>query len=352
MLTEKEIEQHKYREKYVNKYMKEVVAPLLPNTRPSSVSSFGNPDNLHYSATIGSQETNDRLFDSKYYFPGKTEFIHYTTVRNLENILNEKGIRMYDFNYLNDPQEFVYSAKQLNIPTQYARIDDLKENLFSLSMCLYDDETNKDEFDMWRFYGDAGKGVGIVLEFDDANRKNWLQYNLSKVYYAEDDLNDLFEFQKRHDKFHIENKFFVKDHYDLIYHLLGFHKIGIYKTENEVRLLRHFEKNSEWTDHETGYVRYAMNSRYQKSAYTLLELDCPERLERFETFKGTPNYEKAIKLFPVVKIKKVILGYEIDKNTGWDIYDNVSRIAKRNLGYVFPFEESYLRQHFSRDKKK
>lgn len=236
IITKKEKEQDEYRKNHVNLYIKEVINPLLPQARFSSALSIGSPEHVHFSAKIAIQNTNEVLKGSQYYLNSKTEFIHYTSFQNLLSILNDKSIRMFDFNYLNDPQEFIYGADRFKIPSIYNSRKDLKETLFSLSMCLYDEKVEKDSFDMWRLYGASGNGVGIVLDFDNSNREHWHKFYLSKIYYNDEDLQKLLDVQTRHVEFHKKYKFHVRDYHDILYPLLGFHKAGIYKAENEVRL--------------------------------------------------------------------------------------------------------------------
>lgn len=326
------IEKQKYRRRHSYLYVKEVIQPLLPHAVVTSMESSGSPNNWHKTATIGIENSNSSLYKSGYYYSGELEFIHYTSYQNLFNILNDKAIRMYDFNYLSDPQELIFSTKVINIPSTYPDKKDIKEKLFSLSMCEYNENTNPDSFDMWRLYGLTGRGIGIVLKFDDDNRKNWQNYYLSKIYYGDEFLEPLEELTIRHDAFHKEYDFEVKNSAKMLHHILGFHKHSIYRTENEVRLLKYIKNVDSWLYDNDPTIFICSNHKYQQSRYTHLELECPERNKRFDKeFEGDDETRKQeYNSFPKVRISKIILGFEFSKSNMWDITKTVNDVSEKN----------------------
>ena len=325
---------------FVEKYLQEVIKPFLPKAYVGKVYSFGPPKGLYKSAEIGIGYSSKSFIGSKYYYKGKNEFIHYTSFPNLINILNDKAIRMYDFNYLNDPKEFVFASQYLgDLQFNY---NDIKSQLFSLSMCEYDEVIKPDSFDMWRLYGQFGKGVGIVLEFEKQNRKHWFNSYLSKIFYGEKYLKSFEGLKQRHDDFHRNNDFSIRNFQEIFLQLHAFHKHSIYASENEVRLLKFIEKTPIYEDHNASDVFLCSNSRFELSYYTHLELDSPEWRKSFERFDDMELRDHAFRLYPTVKIKKVVLGYEFSRSSLYDIGEIVNKISIRNLGYNIPISISPL----------
>ena len=87
-----------------DKYIAEVIRPLLPNSRQSTFLSSGNDLRLELFAP---EIFNGSSFD--YPFEKDLELIHFTTISNLFNILMTKALWMKDLNSLNDKSEFIFA---------------------------------------------------------------------------------------------------------------------------------------------------------------------------------------------------------------------------------------------------
>jgi hypothetical protein len=338
-----------YRSQHIELYIKEVFSDLLPNARFAEASSFGPPKNIHKHTKLELGLSNRDLFKSQYYFNGEPKFIHYTNLQSLVSIINDKQIRLYDTSYLNDPQEFIFSANKLN----FRALGDTewrKHEVFNFSMCKYHENSSPDNFDLWRLYGLDGNGLGIVFRFENENRKDWFNYSLSKVYYGEDSkeylrLKDL---KKRDDDFHQKYDFQVSNTPEIIVKLLGFHKNSIWKNENEVRF-SHYTKMDRYSDeHKNVTVFKTINKQYQKSYYHVVDLFTEKwKKELLEGFKNDKRLQKKwYNIHPRIFIDKVIIGYKYSDSQFVDIAIEIDKISRDRLGYGFPIERSSLSKYF------
>lgn len=344
--TEQKEEFHKQRNELVEKYLNEVLRPILPNAKISSIFSMGAEGKPFGGATIEISPSNKSLLKSKYYYSKQLKFIHYTSLRNVLSILREKGIRMYDLSSMSDPLELSYSIKNL-FPEKFDRqINDWKQTVFCLSMCDFRREEEKKNFDTWRIYGGNGNGVGLVLSFPKFSQKDWLNCYLSKIYYKESDLEDIKTFYNRHNEFIEKNGFRIREPIkNLILNISCFHKVGIYKNENEVRFLKVVDKKS-YEDHESKEVETDVVNNKQVY-FTRLSLDRRELENRLNELQYESDDKKRIrKYFPNVKIEQIILGYNYERKDLLDIEKVINQLSQINLGYKIDVKISKLKDYF------
>ena len=319
----------KHIESHVDLYLKEVVQPSFPFIPTFSGVSWNSG---HIGAVVDIPKYNSHFKGTDYYYTDSNRFIHYTRIRNLINILNDGFIRAYDLNFAEDPQELLYAGKELLGNYSIEELKKLRSLTFALSMCIYDEEKNLDEFDLWRLYGERGLGVGIIFNFKgDSDR--WDDEFISRVYYGEEQKIEIFKkFLKNHNEFHKKYKFEVLDRSFgqpgkiplWIAIFLGFHKSGLYKLENEVRLLS-YNDNRQFSDDSLGF---SMNIKHEKCLYKKIPILTKDNL--FAAAKKNqiklPDYKKdfnknsdsglidEITLFtPMIEIEKIILGYRYDE---------------------------------------
>ncbi|PCJ81837.1 MAG: hypothetical protein COA57_13800 [Flavobacteriales bacterium] len=345
---QQETEFHQQRNEHVDRYLKKVLKPFLPNAKISSVYSMGAVGRPFGGATIQISPSNKSLLGSKYYYNKQLKFIHYTSLRNALNILREKAIRLYDLNSMNDPLELSHSIKSLLPEKSDHLIDDWKQTVFCLSMCDFRREEEKKNFDNWRIFGDNGKGIGMVLSFPKYSQKNWLNRYLSHVYYKDIDLKEIKKFFKRHNDFIEKNGFNIRDPIkNLILHISCFHKVGIYENENEVRYLYIIDKKS-YQDHDSKEVETDIVNNKQVY-YTRLPLDRRELESRLKNLEfKTEEKQRIRRLFPEVKVEQIILGYDYQKSDVWDIKRVVNQLSQSNLGYQVDVKISELKEYFKK----
>lgn len=125
-------------------------------------------------------------------YSGNNKFLHYTSLQSLIAILKTRRIRLYDFNNFNDPTEFIYANKYFKKFDEPESLREYKRQLFGLSLCEFDDETVKNNINLWRLYADNGKGACITFEIDPSNIENLHDFSFS----IEKEIR-LFHFSKR-----------------------------------------------------------------------------------------------------------------------------------------------------------
>jgi hypothetical protein len=219
-------------------YIRDVLSPLLPNARFSHQSDDGS---VHL-------RSNKDLDGSIYEMKNLQEqrFVHFTSLGNLFEILNSETIRLYNFASLDDPKEYIYAwekEKQLKDNNQIGKDND-QHFSFILSMCQITDNNDEDYFNMWRLYGDNGKGVGIVFKFEN-DPSIWNNYLLSNVLYGDEKKGEIDNLIQRHIDYKGEKTSNIRN--GILNYIGPFHKQKCYSSEKEVRLLipaRAMEENA------------------------------------------------------------------------------------------------------------
>jgi hypothetical protein len=201
-------EKGEYARKTVDLYFKEIIHPYLPNCNYENFTdNLGNGLHLGVGALVRLRPFNRQLSNSSYYYDQKLNFIHYTSLKNCINILREKSLRMYSLNGMDDSFELKYASKAIFKGLTVEQIQNWKNNVFSLSMCELDIETQSGSLDQWRRYGDDGYGIGVVLSVENENQQTWYHRYLSKIHYdsilIENIVNKHTEFLKKQKIFHI-----------------------------------------------------------------------------------------------------------------------------------------------------
>lgn len=364
----------------VSAYFNNVIRPFFPNCRAKHITDeYIDGVHLGYGAVITLDPINNQLFESDYYYDKNLEFIHYTTFNNCLNIIREKSLRMYNLNSMDDSFELKYASKDIFKGLNDEQIYNWKSNIYTFSMCEMNVENNKQSLDLWRRYGDDGKGVGVVIEVDKENQKTWYNRYLSRIQYGS---NLIEQIAKRHVDFLKEQEIFhiLGDYQELLLNLCCFHKPPIYETEKEIRYfeydrcfacgeddlkLQHLltgnefplifverDKNA-WEKHKklkspvintTTEVDISKNMkpvRFKRIA--LSELFQNEIVDKIECPYVVKNREL---FFPKFKIKKVILGYRYDNTDLENIKLVLSELALKNLGYEIELEITTLKEYF------
>jgi hypothetical protein len=335
MISQSDLEKRiQLEEKELKKYLNEVVYTILPEQIFSGASMVGGnfTPRLH---------TKNKYFqNSKYYYSGDFKFIHYTNLPAFLNIINESCLRLSDYNSLDDPQEFAYAHNQFEFIKSSIESKYLKKCFNCISFCEYDENNAPDSFDMWRLYGKDGGGVAFVFSITN-NRDVWENYAMSKVYYGDDEIKDFKELDKRHKAYCDNSPISFSEHlFDntknripfLLYSLLGFHKVSLYKIENEVRLMRMNDPFDIPFRGDNNY--YSINKNLEPANYRKLSINK----------KDQKDFE------PAIKIEKMILGYRFNSNDYEKISEIISNASTFKLDYLIKTELSKLRKYFDNHK--
>ena len=173
---------------------------------------------------------------SKEQFVGK-----YTTMSTLFEILKNGKIRLNSIISMNDKTETSFLSelmKNYDEPSETAELTTIRAN----STLIISFSTNTDNLDMWRWYGDDGKGVCLVFERDVAKDEE-----LMSVAYVDAQL------QKRIDTVRKFLSDLKKESVDFRFHLLEDYRHYIkpreYKPEGECRMMVKSGHHDGWFIH-------------------------------------------------------------------------------------------------------
>jgi len=310
----------------------------------NGISMNGQP----VTTTIWGPIQNRQLVNTDYHYSIGKKLLHFTSLRFLFSIINEKSFRLYNLLNSNDPNEYSYTVGKLKSfykkqgKTEgwiISQIQYVKETAFILS-CTSPDELTSSKF--WDEYGDGGKGVCIELEIFD-NPINWEGFYLSKVKYGE--LNRWNEFISEIlilcDK-HPSNYYDFR--FDMIFCL---HKSLdlTYVSEKEIRILGQKPQKHGWifdslihTDigKRNILVQYLKLPIWTEQSHKLSFQNEKQWLERVNHgFEFTvDDFTSYFNQSPTVKIFKVYVGQNF--HTGDDFY-TFQRVFRNytydNLGY-------------------
>jgi hypothetical protein len=272
---------------------------------------------------------------SDYYHEVKDKkFIHFTSLNTFFRIINNGYFLATQFSNHDDPLELLFAGNELKEVINKKSINQLKEYVFSLSMCAHTTET--ESFNMWRNYGDNGNGIGIVVSFYP-NEKLWKNSFLSKVYYENEEncLDKFKKFQAAHLRFLKNNPTSkmernnsgeegIADYFALF---LAFHKRYLYEGEQEVRFLKSLLPQDA-IDVRNETIELLLNKKNEKCLGYRIPILSKGNLEKRENAlkskkkvrggfgpaelffpPGTSDTEKLINGDPFIVIEKVILGY-------------------------------------------
>ncbi|MEO9021219.1 MAG: DUF2971 domain-containing protein [Ginsengibacter sp.] len=319
-------------EELKKKYLVEVVQPSFPFIKYFGRTSWSRQSNSKPKVFFGLSEYFGHFKEGPYYFANANKFIHYTTLNNAVNIINDGFFRLNSLAYMDDPQELLFAGNEILGNYDPSELQTLKENIFCISFSEYDSENGKaDNFDSWRLYGDNGKGVGIVFKFS-SEVNLWNGNYLSKIHYGKEQINKsgIEETTERFGLFKIKHDKFITEYEDKaellsntfgrkgkipewIAIFLAFHKSSLYVPENEIRFLRQGNKN--------GGNSFTINHRSERTFYDKLFIKTEDNLNiikedtKLYQFKAQPNIyapawiREATQSNPIVEIEKIIIGY-------------------------------------------
>ncbi len=334
-------EQDTYSTKHREIYIETVLKSILPNAHFAQSYSFGNPQNLYKRISeLNIQGTNDCFKGSRYDYVANgnsVQLIHYTSLQNLFNIINDSSIRMYDLNYSEDTEEYTFANRIIKDYT--LKKDIYKSSIFYTSFCDYSKNTSFLQHKMMEKYGDNGNGVGIVFSIDKNNIYDWYNIHLSKVYYDEEAIEkQLAEFIERHNDFHHRYDFIVGSISKVILKMLAFHKTKTWEDENEVRLL-YFDTYSGKDQRRLLY--HTVNREKRPSCFYKFRLHTEDYIQEIsEQFMSRPDLIPLIhQMQPKLRIEKVILEPNIGYVNFSNIYSVIRTVSAYRLGYVFDIEQ-------------
>jgi hypothetical protein len=310
---------------------------IIPQLNFSNSLYFGN-ENFKGGAKI-EFSTRNNLIESIFQTNKNNTYIHYTSIQSFIEILNSGNFRMYNCHNLNDPKEIEYGLIEFGLELTPDEIHDFKRNHFILSSCVYD-EQSQDDFSMWRFYGDDGKGVGIVFEIE-YGEEDFMKsgIHLGNVQYGLN--NEKMELIKKFFKFHFE---FNNEHHlfqnkpNLFPLLSSFFKKEIWQIEKESRIVATCKMENDFSPIENvlnnncnPLLKSTLKSSLNKKGNLVSFLELP--------IKSKDNTELS-KLCPKIKIKKIVLGYDVSEKLKYSVVSLTKQIGMNKFGYDIEYSES------------
>lgn len=297
----------------------------LPNFRRSGIDAMGPAEAkvLPY-ANVNFPVKNEIFQESQYYVNDRLNFLHFTSSSNAEAILMEKSIRMYSLSSMEDENELLVLRDLFSSVPEY-KFSTYKQKVFSLSMCNASIERDKKSLSAWRLYGKNGSGVALELEFESVHQNHWLNYLLSPIFYHSSKNKLAKNILKAYTAFSKETGFQVSNFYDLLFTLTAFHKKKPYMDEREIRLL--YYKDALDNSKKVNTILRDENKKSLNKNNTLahyvdlpLEFRPPKRLLDISPV--------AQRLWPFIRINKILCGYNMDVAEMVKLKDKVSQITK------------------------
>lgn len=314
-------------EKELDKILNEYLSEFYSFFPKKCFNSRGYIDsNFH----INLSENNINFKETQYFYSGEKKFVHWTSVRNLMSIINNREIRFYNLHMSSDSQEFNYAASKLPIDDE--KIDIYKKYFYTFSFCEACEINNSN---LWENYGNNYQGV--AFEFEIVNDSEmWEKFMLSKVFYElpqsliklQDKLSEL---KTQHSNINFD---FAR--------LIGFHKEPKFSKEKEIRISTFLP----FGDSNDAYWKYCKTDfRFEKNRPRITEyfgLNLWVNNNSAYLRSSEKNFDRKLNVEenyfitkPKIKITKIFFG----KNCGISnkdfepYYIALNQILSRQFGY-------------------
>jgi hypothetical protein len=337
------------RDKKAEEYIRKV-KEIFPEIDISSIFSLYNGDNPISGRIILSKQADS--FRKLFNFNKPFNIIHYTSIDTLFNILNMQNFRMYNCFNLNDRREIETANLSFNIGMTETEITGFKQNNFVASFCEYDMEKQYDNFLLWNLYGMKGKGAGLVFEIENIS-DSWEEVYIGKVMYSNnknDGISQKFiEFLNFHKDFNKEHQLF--ENTPSIFSAIALHyKYKIWNYEKEVRIFAYcpfdeidlISKSHEGqNNYLSSKMSHTVNSAGRIVSYLSLPLNKENEIRKLENILHDKSLsEYFYSSIPHLKLKRIVLGYDVSDNTFNETDKILNWLTKENkidfvqLGYT------------------
>ncbi len=335
-----------YTEEYQAEIIREIVKKFIPGLEINHI-KIGTSENLDKtdwkSIILTLDGKNARIEKSEYFLGKGTEMVHFTKLKTLIEILNNPKLRLYNLYNLDDPREFEFANRifQGKSTNNTKILKDAKENLYITSFCksiIFNKKTS-DEFNMWRLYGDDGKGVALKFEVLN-DPKQLTDFHISNIKYGSKNRD---KFYKIINEIKSDGRITMSVFYDFG-KLNIFHKSNLYTMENEIRLL--YDRRQIRTGYTGNIItdnngielfpnilkdEKKVNSKY-------FELDLFSKTNKDGRFSYLNSFSQVLPLLKIVEIK---FGYKCEYDS-----DQIVELAQVNLGYVPKMKDTRLKRYF------
>jgi hypothetical protein len=331
---------------------------FYPEIAISSAFSMFSGEQEH--PTSGKIQISHGLVDPLLFSIEPLEIVHYTSIQSFFEIINSETIRLYNSFNLNDPKEIEHGLKTLNYPYDVNWLNDLKRNHFILSASKYNKQT-KDNFNLWRLYGQEGMGVGLVFEVPETI-KRWIGINLSRIEYSSDEVTNSISqnFLDFHQDFQAKYALF-ENIPSIIPLLASFKKNEIWKIENETRIVAFCPFDKYNLKPETNFnqsinpflsktISHTLNSSGDQVAFVSMPISRSGVQKKLNSNLQIDVQENFLKSHPYLQLKKVILGPRlINSKQIHSVVKFIHQIASDKVGESIEIIESQFKDIYKND---
>ena len=170
----------------INKYIAEILSPILNSYVPSMNSQLGNDSGKTVITAFGSALKNTEFYHSV----SDTPLIHYTSLDKAKRILADGSINLSSLKASNDKNEI---SKNFGFISEFTfnseSVNFIKDYTLNLSLTTFNENSINENYSalIHNFIEFGGEfPIGFVLDLSQNNQDDWFTYHLVKVNYYED----------------------------------------------------------------------------------------------------------------------------------------------------------------------
>jgi len=294
----------------INKYIAEVLFPILKNYVPSMNSQSGEDSGKTVITAFGSALKNTMFHHSVSDAP----LIHYTTLDKAKRILADGFINLSSLKASNDKNEI---SKNFGYISEFTfnteSVNFIKDNTLNLSLTTFNEKSINDNYKaiIHNFIEFGGEfPIGFVLDLSENNQDEWFTYHLVKVNYYEHVPELLNEISIKTRKWIDKHKFQITDIQDALIPILACYKEKKYEIENEIRLMCVPLDSNNHLNHHTIFNGNYLNDNLERITTQRLYFNKQVESNIINSLREPqPFIEYTKKTTPNLLLKKIILPY-------------------------------------------
>lgn len=314
--------------KKLQDFYTEVLGADLPHASSMMAMVIGGHE--HPNASFIGELSGHNLFkESRYEYKGPNDFLHFTSVQSLLTILKQGFIRASEYRHLTDRNELAFASNIIDIDdkdSENEEIEHLKQTIFSISICEFNDTSLKDQF-MWMQYANSAQGVSIRIKLHKPTHEN---YAMGRIIYGTDGLSTIRDIVNRAKAYKQTGRLFPRNFKELLLPILAFHKVGAFSVEKEIRLLfKHMKSPHE--KHTNPFIYQDINTHNNLRYFNQIFLTEKQ-------FTGDPSKADSFKLFKehslTLEITDIYFGRNVDPTDLLEFHEYFTTIKKQH-GYNY-----------------
>ncbi len=294
----------------INKYITEVLSPILNGYVPSMNSQSGEDSGKTVIKAYGSALKHTELYQSI----SDSPLIHYTTLDKAKRILADGSINLSSLRASNDKNEI---SKNFGFISEFTfnseSVNFIKDYTLNLSLTTFNEKSINENYSALinNFIEFGGEfPIGFVLDLSQNNQDEWFTYHLVKVSYYEDIPELLKEISIKTREWITNNKFQITDIQDALIPILACYKEKKYEIENEIRLMRVPLDSRTHFSHHSIFNGNFLNDNLERITIQRLFFNKKVESNIINSLREPqPFMEYTQKITPNLLLKKIILPY-------------------------------------------